>query len=134
MKFFLPKMALPTKGIKKTKLGFSTDSSVLEKLELIHPIAGLLLNFRMIHKLKSTYTDALAKTVSPSTDRVHTRFNQTGTGTGRLSSSRSKSSKHSNSVSGRKAYSGGVHRGPGLYARICGLFPSRITAFGPLKR
>lgn len=71
----------------KTKTGFSTDSSVLEKLAEIHPLPAIILEYRSLHKLKSTYTDALAQVISPKTGRVHTRLNQTITSTGRLSSS-----------------------------------------------
>ncbi|RIL09978.1 MAG: DNA polymerase I, partial [Proteobacteria bacterium] len=81
------KLGLPTKGLKKTKTGISTDSGVLEKLSTLHPLPGLILDYRLLHKLKSTYIDALPAQISPVTDRLHTRFNQTGTGTGRLSSS-----------------------------------------------
>jgi DNA polymerase-1 len=81
------KLAIPTKGVKKTKTGLSTDSSVLEKLSEIHPLPRLLLEYRSLHKLKSTYTDALATQISKVTGRVHTRLNQTITSTGRLSSS-----------------------------------------------
>jgi DNA polymerase-1 len=81
------KLAISTKGLKKTKTGISTDSSVLEKLAPLHPLPALVLEYRMLHKLKSTYTDALGAQVSPVTHRVHTKFNQTITGTGRLSSS-----------------------------------------------
>ncbi len=80
-------LGIPTKGVKKTKTGLSTDSSVLEKLADIHPLPALVLEYRMLHKLKSTYTDALAEDISPITGRVHSKFNQTITGTGRLSSS-----------------------------------------------
>jgi DNA polymerase-1 len=81
------KLAIPTKGLKKTKTGISTDSSVLEKLSDQHPLPGVILEYRLLHKLKSTYTDALAEYASPVTGRIHTRLNQTITGTGRLSSS-----------------------------------------------
>jgi DNA polymerase-1 len=81
------KLGIPTKGVKKTKTGLSTDSSVLEKLSDVHPLPALILEYRMLHKLKSTYTDALAEDISPITGRVHSKFNQTITGTGRLSSS-----------------------------------------------
>lgn len=81
------KLGLSTKGIKRTKNGFSTDSSVLEKLQAAHPVAGLLLQYRMLHKLQSTYIDALPAAVNSKTGRLHSRFNQTQTGTGRLSSS-----------------------------------------------
>jgi len=84
---FFNKLGISTKGVKKTKTGFSTDSSVLEKLAESHPLPALILKYRGLHKLKSTYTDALAEDINPKTGRVHTRLNQTLTGTGRLSSS-----------------------------------------------
>ena len=84
---FFEKLNISTKGVKKTKTGFSTDSSVLEKLAEFHPLPALILEYRSLHKLKSTYTDALAQVISPKTGRVHTRLNQTVTSTGRLSSS-----------------------------------------------
>jgi DNA polymerase-1 len=81
------KLQLPVKGLKKTKTGISTDSSVLEQLSELHELPKKILEFRLLHKLKSTYVDALPQQVSPVSGRLHTRFNQTGTGTGRLSSS-----------------------------------------------
>jgi len=81
------RLGLSTRGVKRTKTGISTDSSVLEKLSEEHPLPGLILHYRMIHKLKSTYVDVLPALVSARTGRIHSRFNQTGTGTGRLSSS-----------------------------------------------
>ncbi len=84
---FFNKLGISTKGVKKTKTGFSTDSSVLEKLAETHTLPALILEYRSLHKLKSTYTDALAEYISSKTGRVHTRLNQTLTGTGRLSSS-----------------------------------------------
>ena len=81
------KLAISTKGVKKTKSGFSTDSSVLEKLAESHDLPKLILEFRSLHKLKSTYTDALQEQICAKTGRVHTRLNQTITSTGRLSSS-----------------------------------------------
>ena len=76
----LPKM-------RKTKSGYSTEASVLEALKGAHPIIELLLEYRQLTKLKSTYIDALPALIDPDTGRVHTSFNQTGTVTGRLSSS-----------------------------------------------
>lgn len=70
--------------IKKTKTGISTDNEVLEKLN--HPIAKLILDFRELSKLKSTYVDVLPTLVSPTDHRIHTTFNQALTTTGRLSS------------------------------------------------
>lgn len=84
---FFNKLGISTKGVKKTKTGFSTDSSVLEKLAEVHELPALILEYRSLHKLKSTYTDALFEYICPKTHRVHTRLNQTITGTGRLSSS-----------------------------------------------
>jgi DNA polymerase-1 len=84
---FFNKLGISTKGVKKTKTGFSTDSSVLEKLAETHQLPALILEYRSLHKLKSTYTDALGECINPKTGRVHTRLNQTLTGTGRLSSS-----------------------------------------------
>lgn len=81
------KLNLPTKGLKKTKTGISTDSSVLEQLALIHPLPSEILRHRTLFKLKSTYIEALPHSVSKLTSRVHTSFHQTGTATGRLSSS-----------------------------------------------
>ncbi|MEG0424200.1 MAG: DNA polymerase I [Cetobacterium sp.] len=73
--------------VKKTKTGFSTDSEVLEKLaEQGYEIAKSILEFRKLSKLKSTYVDPLPKMVDEN-NRLHTTFNQTGTATGRLSSS-----------------------------------------------
>jgi DNA polymerase I len=80
-------LGIPVKGLKKTKTGISTDSSVLEKLRYQHPLPGLILEYRGLFKLKSTYVDALPAAVNPLTGRVHSRFNQTVTATGRLSSS-----------------------------------------------
>jgi DNA polymerase I len=69
---------------KKTKTGFSTDNDVLEKLN--HPIAALILDYREITKLKSTYVDSLPEQISKNDNRIHTTFSQALTATGRLSS------------------------------------------------
>jgi len=71
---------------KKTKTGFSTDTSVLEELAREDPVPEKILRHRTLSKLKSTYVDALPRLVNPETGRLHTSFNQTGTATGRLSS------------------------------------------------
>ena len=75
------------KKSRKTKTGYSTDAAVLDKLQGDHPIVDDLLEHRTLSKLKSTYVDALPQLVRADTGRVHTDFNQTVTGTGRLSSS-----------------------------------------------
>ena len=72
---------------RKTKSGYSTEASALEELKGTHPVIELILQYRQLAKLKSTYTDAFPALVNPKTGRVHTSFNQTGTTTGRLSSS-----------------------------------------------
>jgi len=79
------KLGLP-KG-KRTKTGASTSSAVLEQLAVKHRIAALVLEYRRLSKLKSTYVDALPQMVLPETGCIHTSFHQTGTATGRLSSS-----------------------------------------------
>ncbi len=81
---FFEKLGYPV--IKKTRTGYSTDQEVLETLAQDHELPGVVLEYRMLTKLKSTYVDALPKMVNPSTGRVHTSYNQTGTATGRLSS------------------------------------------------
>jgi DNA polymerase-1 len=65
----------------------STAAEILEELALLHELPRNVLDYRELSKLKSTYADTLPKLVDPTTGRVHTCFNQTGTATGRLSSS-----------------------------------------------
>jgi DNA polymerase-1 len=73
---------------KRTKTGASTDVEVLEQLAALgHEVPRLLIEFRELTKLKSTYVDALPGYISAVDGRVHTSFNQTGAATGRLSSS-----------------------------------------------
>ena len=81
-------LGLPCQGVRKTKTGYySTAASVLERLRDQHPVVDLILTYRELSKLKSTYVDALPDLVNPQTGRIHTSFNQTGTVTGRISSS-----------------------------------------------
>lgn len=77
------KLGLPAK--KKTKSGYSTSAEVLEGLRDAHPAVDLLLQYRRLAKLKSTYCDGLAACVSED-GRIHSTFNQTETRTGRISS------------------------------------------------
>lgn len=72
--------------IKKTKTGFSTSADVLEKLQNEHEIIEQILMYRQLRKLQSTYIEGLLKVVHDDTNKVHTRFNQVLTQTGRLSS------------------------------------------------
>jgi DNA polymerase I len=80
-------LQLDTKKSKKTKTGFSTDASVLEKLQGDHPVVDAIVEHRTLSKLKSTYVDKLPLLIRSETGRVHTDFNQAVTVTGRLSSS-----------------------------------------------
>jgi DNA polymerase-1 len=65
----------------------STAADVLEELSAQHPLPAKIIEYREVAKLKSTYVDALPKLIHPETGRLHTSFSQTGTATGRLSSS-----------------------------------------------
>lgn len=76
-------MQLP--GGKKTKTGYSTSASVLEKLEPDYPFVSKILEYRQLTKLKSTYADGLAVYIGED-NRIHGKFNQTITATGRISS------------------------------------------------
>lgn len=80
------KLEINIAGIKKTKTGYSTAFSELEKIKNAHPIIEHIQEYRELTKLTSTYIDALPELVNPKTKRVHTSFNQTITATGRLSS------------------------------------------------
>lgn len=76
-------LQLPCK--KKTKTGYSTNAEVLEGLADAHPVISQILEYRSLSKLKSTYCDGLLKVIEPD-GRIHTRFNQVETRTGRISS------------------------------------------------
>ncbi|WP_313800704.1 DNA polymerase I [Cytobacillus sp.] len=78
------KLGLPV--YKKTKTGYSTSADVLEKLETKHEIVREILDYRQLGKLQSTYIEGLLKIVNKDNEKVHTRFNQALTQTGRLSS------------------------------------------------
>ncbi len=79
------KLKLP--ALRRTKTGFSTDESVLEKLAAQHELPARVLAHRRLAKLKSTYVDALPPLVDPKSGRIHPCFHQTGAATGRLSAS-----------------------------------------------
>lgn len=83
------RLAISTKGVRKTEKGggLSTAAAELEKLRPEHPIVGKILEYRELAKLKSTYIDALPSLVDRRDGRLHARFNQAVTATGRLSSS-----------------------------------------------
>ncbi len=79
---------VPPDRTRRTEAGnFSTSAEVLETLKGKHPVVDLLLEYRELSKLKSTYLDALPQQVNPVTGRVHTSYNQAGTVTGRIASS-----------------------------------------------
>lgn len=80
------KLQLPV--LKKTKTGPSTDADVLDQLAAMgHELPALILEYREVQKLKSTYVEVLPARINRATGRIHTSFNQTGAATGRLSSS-----------------------------------------------
>ena len=72
---------------KRTKTGYSTDANSLDALKGQHPVIDRILEYRQLSKLKSTYVDALPQMINPLTGRLHTIYNQTGSATGRVSSS-----------------------------------------------
>ncbi|REE78882.1 DNA polymerase I [Paenibacillus taihuensis] len=78
------KLGLP--AWKKTKTGYSTDAEVLEKLAPYHEIVGMILHYRQLAKLQSTYVEGLLKEIRRDTGKVHTYYRQTIAATGRLSS------------------------------------------------
>lgn len=78
----------PPDRTRRTEAGnYSTSAEVLEALKGKHPVVDLLLEYRELSKLKSTYLDALPEQVNPQTGRVHTSYNQAGSVTGRIASS-----------------------------------------------
>lgn len=81
------KLEPPDRGKKTASGHYSTSAAVLDELKGKHPVVDLLLEYRELAKLKSTYLDALPLQVNPRTGKVHTSFNQTGSVTGRLASS-----------------------------------------------
>ena len=72
---------------KRTKTGHSTDANALEAIRGAHPVIDRILEYRQLSKLKSTYVDALPELINPRTSRIHTSYHQTGSATGRFSSS-----------------------------------------------
>ena len=86
-KILFEKLGLPVQKKTRKKKAYSTDVTVLTSLADKHELPNLVLQYRTLAKLKSTYTDALYDLVNPETGRIHTSYNQTVTATGRLSSS-----------------------------------------------
>ena len=79
------KLGLPP--VKKTKTGYSTDVDVLERLKDLHEIPSMVLEYRTVAKIRSTYVDVLPGKIDPRDGRIHTTLSQTQAATGRLSSS-----------------------------------------------
>ncbi len=77
---------LGLKEVRKTRTGRSTDADVLEALADLHTVPRMVIEYRQLAKLKSTYADALSSQINPATGRVHTSFMQDVARTGRLSS------------------------------------------------
>ncbi len=71
---------------RRTKLGYTTDATSMDTLRGLHPVIDLIMRYRGVSKLKSTYVDALPALIHPKTHRIHTTFNQVTAATGRLSS------------------------------------------------
>ena len=86
-KILFEKLGLTPLRKTRSKGAYATDATVLKKIAGDHAVVPMILNYRELTKLKSTYIDALPKMVNPSTKRLHTTFNQTVAATGRLSSS-----------------------------------------------
>ena len=82
-KILFEKLNLPV--IRETKNGYSTDADVLEKLKDEHPIVEKILEYRTLSKLKATYVEGLLPLINQETKRIHAKFNQTVTATGRIS-------------------------------------------------
>ncbi|MFA5413197.1 MAG: DNA polymerase I [Patescibacteria group bacterium] len=81
------KLKINPAGLRRGKTGISTEAGELIKLKSAHPVVSLILEYRELAKLCSTYLLALPRLIDPSTGRIHANFNQTVTSTGRLSSS-----------------------------------------------
>ena len=84
---FFTHLQLPPQKKSSKKTGYSTDVEVLQELARLHPVPGLILKYRELYKLKSTYIDALPQYINKKTGKVHTDFSQTKVATGRLASS-----------------------------------------------
>jgi DNA polymerase-1 len=81
------KLPPPNLGKKTTAGTYSTSADVLDEMRGQHPVVDLILEYRELSKIKSTYVDALPLQINPATGRIHTSYNQTGSVTGRIASS-----------------------------------------------
>lgn len=80
-------LKLPPQKKSGKRTGYSTDVEVLQELSKLHPVPALIVKYRELFKLKSTYIDALPTYINPQTGKIHTNFSQTAVATGRLASS-----------------------------------------------
>ena len=110
----------------------STAVDVLEDLALTHDIARLVLEYRQLSKLKSTYVDALPALLNPATGRLHTTFGQTGTATGRLSSANPNLQNIPIRTELGREIRAAFHCGTGPRAAGRRLLPDRTAPAGPL--
>ncbi len=123
-------MGLPAPGKGAKGKAISTAADVLELLAVDYPVAGKVLEFRQVAKLKGTYADALPALIDPATGRVHSTFNQTGAATGRLSSSNPNLQNIPDPHGIGTRDSRGVRTARGLESDCRGLFANRTSAAG----
>lgn len=109
------------KGGRKTKTGYSTSADILEKLAGDQPIVRDILEYRQLTKLKSTYADGLAGCIAKD-GRIHSKFNQTITATGKDQQYGAEPSEYSGTYGAWTADPKGLYSGGGLYFPGCGLF------------
>ena len=121
------KMSLP--GGKRTKTGaWSTDASALEELAALgHELPRKVLDWRLLAKLKSTYTDALPTYIHPETGRVHTTYALAASTTGRLVVGRAEFAEHPDAHRRGPLHPQGLHRGEGQEADLSRLQPDRAS-------
>ena len=124
----------PKPKMTKTKQ-YRTDEEYLQMLSDRHPVIGMILEYRGLRKLLSTYVDALPQLVNPLTGRIHTSFNQAVTATGRLSSTNPNLQKYSDPRRPRARNPQGVHPVVGRpRAAVSRLFAGRTAADGAPER
>ena len=125
------KLGLPSG--KKTKTGYSTNAEILEKLRYDHPAVELVLHYRTLTKLKSTYCEGMLKVIGPD-GRIHSNFNQTETRTGRISSTE----PNLQNIPVRTELGRELRKfflaQAGLGAGGRGLLPDRAAGAGPYRR
>ena len=108
----------------------STNEEALEAIADLHELPRLILDYRGLAKLRSTYTDKLPEMVNPDTGRVHTSYHQAGAATGRLSFERSEPAEHPDPHRGRPAHPPGLRRAAGPQDRRLRLLADRAADHG----